>query len=91
MWQRAQDKMTAAGKWSYDYIRGTPPVTKATCLPFLRSVCEPGLWNRGMASFFGHGQGYGGQYSYDTLVNTGMHMYTTGGITGRDMLSNEGN
>ena len=44
MWQRAQDKMTAAGKWSYDYIRGTPPVTKATCLPFLRSVCEPGLW-----------------------------------------------
>ena len=55
------------------------------------SSCEPGLWNRGMASFFGHGQGYGGQYSYDTLVNTGMHMYTTGGITGRDMLSNEGN
>ena len=43
MWQRAQDKMTAAGKWSYDYIRGTPPVTKATCLPFLRSVCE-GIW-----------------------------------------------
>lgn len=43
MWQRAQNKMMAAGKWSYDFIRGTPPVTKDTCLPFLRSICA-GLW-----------------------------------------------
>ena len=55
------------------------------------SQCETGLWNRNMATAFGHDGGYGGQYSYDTLVNTGMHMYTTGGITGRDLLASEGN
>ena len=34
VWQRAQDFMLAANKWSYDYIRGTPPIIPATCAPF---------------------------------------------------------
>ena len=44
VWQRAQDKMLAANKWSWDYIRGTPPITNATCAPFLRAICTTGLW-----------------------------------------------
>jgi len=53
--------------------------------------CEPGLWSRGMATRFGHGEdGYGGNISYDTLVSSGMHMYTTDGIRGRDFLGSEG-
>ena len=44
VWQRAQDNMLAAKKWSWDYIRGTGPISKETCDPFLRAICEPGLW-----------------------------------------------
>ena len=55
------------------------------------SQCETGLWNRNFAASFGHGGGYGGSTSYDTLVNSGMHMYTTNGIRGRDLLASEGN
>jgi prepilin-type N-terminal cleavage/methylation domain-containing protein len=66
-------------------------VCSLECPSGTSTECEPGLWNRNMSEYFGHDSGYGGQYSYDTLVNTGMHMYTTGGLTGRDMLSSEGN
>ena len=52
--------------------------------------CEGGLWNRAMATAFGHGEnGYGGESAYDNLVRTGMHMYTTDGIMGRDFLAME--
>jgi prepilin-type N-terminal cleavage/methylation domain-containing protein len=54
-------------------------------------VCEKGLWNRGLSSFMGHANGYGGDSAYDTLVNTSVHFYTTNGIRGRDFLSSEGN
>ena len=36
--------MLGAGKWSWDYIRGTPPITRDTCAAFLRSICESGTW-----------------------------------------------
>lgn len=50
--------------------------------------CEIGLWNRAMAHRFGHGEGgYGRAQSYDSIVSTGMHMYTTDGIRGRDFLA----
>ena len=50
--------------------------------------CEIGLWNRAMAQRFGHGEGgYGRAQSYDSIVSTGMHMYTTDGIRGRDFLA----
>ena len=49
------------------------------------SECESGLWSRG--SQFGT-DGYYQQYSYDNLVDTSYHILTTGGITGRDVLSN---
>ena len=52
--------------------------------------CEGGLWNRAMATAFGHGEdGYGGSTAYDSIVRTGMHMYTTDGIMGRDFLAME--
>jgi hypothetical protein len=45
--------------------------------------CEPGLWHRG--SKFGT-QGYYGDKSYDTIVNTSYHILTTDGIMGRDVI-----
>ena len=45
--------------------------------------CEPGLWHRG--SKFG-AQGYYGDKSYDTIVNTSYHILTTDGIMGRDVI-----
>jgi len=66
-------------------------ICSTECGGGLGGGCEPGLWSRGMATRFGHGQdGYGGNISYDTLVSSGMHMYTTDGIRGRDFLGSEG-
>ncbi|MEC8319778.1 MAG: prepilin-type N-terminal cleavage/methylation domain-containing protein [Planctomycetota bacterium] len=46
--------------------------------------CETGLWHRGTQLGI---DGYYGQYSYDTLVNSSYHILTTDGIQGRDVLS----
>ena len=48
--------------------------------------CQPGLWNRDTQ--YG-ADGYYGNYSYDTLVDTSYHVLTTDGIAGRDFLGNE--
>ena len=45
--------------------------------------CESGLWVRG--SNFGP-DGYFGDTSYDTIVNTSYHILTTDGILGRDVI-----
>jgi prepilin-type N-terminal cleavage/methylation domain-containing protein len=45
--------------------------------------CEPGLWVRG--SKFGQ-DGYFGNVSYDTIVDTSYHILTTDGILGRDVI-----
>ncbi|MEC8319873.1 MAG: prepilin-type N-terminal cleavage/methylation domain-containing protein [Planctomycetota bacterium] len=50
---------------------------------------EEGLWHRAGAAAFGHDGGYGYDTAYDSLVSTGMHMYTTDGIRGRDFLASE--
>ena len=45
--------------------------------------CQTGLWSRDTPS----GQnGYYGEYSYDTIVNTSYHILTTDGIRGRDVI-----
>ncbi|MFM1833584.1 MAG: hypothetical protein RLZZ461_1900 [Planctomycetota bacterium] len=46
--------------------------------------CQYGLWNRDTQ--YG-ANGYYGDTSYDTLVNTSYHILTTDGIAGRDFLS----
>ncbi len=56
----------------------------AQCPSSSSGECESGLWSRGTQ--FG-ADGYYGQYSYDTLVNTSYHIFTTEGIRGRDVLS----
>jgi prepilin-type N-terminal cleavage/methylation domain-containing protein len=48
--------------------------------------CQPGLWSRDTQ--YGD-NGYYGNYSYDTLVQTSYHILTTDGIIGRDFLGNE--
>ena len=50
---------------------------------------EAGLWHRYGAGQFGHDGGYGFDTAYDSLVETGVHMYTTNGIRGRDFLGSE--
>ena len=53
------------------------------CGPSTPQNCQPGLWSRDTQ--FGT-NGYFGEYSYDTIVNTSYHIFTTDGLLGRDVL-----
>ena len=66
-----------------------PGVCARECRGGRGAGCEGGLWNRAMAARFGHTDGYGYAQAYDDLASTGMHMYTTNGIRGRDFLGSE--
>jgi type II secretory pathway pseudopilin PulG len=53
------------------------------CGPSTPQNCQPGLWSRDTQ--FGT-NGYFGEYSYDTIVNTSYHIFTTDGLLGRDVI-----
>ena len=66
-----------------------PGICARECRGGRGAGCEGGLWNRAMSARFGHANGYGYAQAYDDLASTGMHMYTTNGIRGRDFLGSE--
>jgi len=45
--------------------------------------CQTGLWSRDTPN---GANGYYGQYSYDTIVDTSYHVFTVDGIIGRDVM-----
>ena len=53
------------------------------CQTATAGQCQTGLWSRDTQ--WG-ADGYYGELSYDTLVNTSFHVLTTDGITGRDVM-----
>jgi hypothetical protein len=53
------------------------------CGPSTPQNCQPGLWSRDTQ--FGP-TGYFGEYSYDTIVDTSYHIFTTDGLLGRDVI-----
>jgi type II secretory pathway pseudopilin PulG len=53
------------------------------CPPTAPGTCQTGLWSRDTQ--FGP-NGYFQEYSYDTIVNTSYHIFTTDGLLGRDVI-----
>ena len=53
------------------------------CQASTAGECQTGLWSRDTQ--WG-ANGYYGEYSYDTLVNTSYHVLTTDGLFGRDVM-----
>jgi hypothetical protein len=53
------------------------------CAANTPGTCQTGLWSRDTQ--FG-ADGYYGEYSYDTIVNTSYHIFTTDGLLGRDVI-----